>query len=220
MANRTISEMVIIKLKEHLDKLFPGTNVYSWQKLQGLTEPCFILKIRKAEAIKLLKPQYWYKVYVAINYLPELENAEHLEAVKEELLFTFDEVPFINNTHLRFENLNCEIYDGTLSFTGMAQILVEKEYELGPFMESIEEKTYTDPDVYENEIKPQKDTNMWESKDNRKETDFKMWQSEDEKRKELEEISTSDSPKAYMAGLKKRQEERKENGGGIVWLPR
>lgn len=220
MENRSLSEMVLIKIKEHLNTLFPQANIYTRQRDQGIIEPCFLLRIRKAEAERQFKPQYWYRVYISLNYLPEDVSDEHLEAVKEEILFTFDEVPFINNTHLRFVDMNCDIYDGTLSFSANSRILVEKEYEVGPYMEVIEEKTYTDPEAYDEATEKEELPNMWKPKDNRNETNFKMWQSDEKKAKELDEMADSDSPKSYLARLKKNHKERKEGGGGVVWLPR
>lgn len=209
MENKTVSANIIIAIKRQLKGLFPEYNIYTRQREQGIIEPCFLVRIRKASRDRQLSPQYWYTFTVEVVYLPlPGAAAEHLEDVKEELLFTFDEIPFMNDTHLRSMNDHAEIIEDTIVYTSDYKILVEKEVVPDEWMETLEEKQYTDKDVYNDVTEKETDPKMWKPQENRKETNFKMWTEEDERWNDA------------MEKLRQRQSDRENYGGGVVWIPR
>lgn len=160
----TMSERVLLAVKEQLKREFPTWNRYSMTKDQGIVEPCFLIRVRVARLNRQLMRRFWYHSTVEIVAVPLPDPThEHLQAVREQMLFALEEMP-LGERFLRTQNdPGARIVDDAIHFEATYKVLLEKETLPEDVMEFVEEqKIYTDPDAYDEAVEPDKDPGMWE----------------------------------------------------------
>lgn len=165
----SISEAIVISLKKEIRTIFPEvSNVYSRPRKQGVELPCFQVRIVNSSQFRLFANQWWYTMRVVVNYLSDGPSHEHLQDIRERLLFDMDEVPFAESVPfdglLRAEDPTAELINDDIVFSAKYTVLVKRDRPEEPIMEELEKHPiYTDIPTYEEVVDPIRnpDPGMW-----------------------------------------------------------
>lgn len=171
----------MIAFKKEIRTIFADIKdlqVYSKPNPQGVEMPFFQVRIVDASQERLLANHWWYTQRVSIAYVANAPTHEHLQDVRERLLFDMDEVPWeypepvvprpvdeygdpIPPFVLRAENPEAPLVEDSIVFTATYTILVKRDRIPEPLMDAIEHKIYTDIPTYEADVDPIRNPDPW-----------------------------------------------------------
>ena len=157
-------------MKREIRTIFPEvSHVYSRPRGQGVNLPCFQIRVVSSSQDRQFANHWWYYMRVAITYLSDMPSHEHLQDVRERLLFDMYEVPMPDGSVLRAESPEAELVGDDVVYTAKYTVLVKRDSPEEPIMEEIERHPiYTDIPTYEDVVYPIKnpDPGIWQWRTN------------------------------------------------------
>lgn len=102
-------------ISNKLDTEFKGIDIYTDQIKQGLTEPCFFIRLIKSEQKQIVGERYYRNQSFDIHYFPKTDNTSELNDILDKLINALEYIEFDGGL-LRGTKMHSETVDGVLHF--------------------------------------------------------------------------------------------------------